>query len=182
MVAEQVGPVDPGRVGLDDRHVVEAADDVGEHVDEAVVDLDRGHRGAGVGERHGERAQPGADLEDVVTGPDAGEVGDATDRVGVGDEVLAEIAARGEPAARQEVPHRAARGHRRIAFSPRGGSRRHRRHGEVGEEGEPDRDGAWLVAAVGFDDAVQRRPLAELTTVTSSPLGEAVVAAGVVPH
>ena len=42
-----------------------------EDLDEPVVDLDRGHRGTGAGEREGERAEPGADLDHPVPRPDA---------------------------------------------------------------------------------------------------------------
>ena len=56
-----------------------------------------------------ERAQSGADLDDVVARPDPGEVGDATDGVRIGDEVLPEIPARSETPGGQEVTHRGAR-------------------------------------------------------------------------
>ena len=39
-----------------------------EHADEAAVDLDRGDRRARLGERQRQRAEPGADLDDMVTG------------------------------------------------------------------------------------------------------------------
>ncbi len=63
---------------------------------DAAVDLDRGDVGAGLGERERQRAEPGADLDDVIAVADAGELGDPAHGVGVGDEVLAEIAPRGE--------------------------------------------------------------------------------------
>ena len=52
--------------------------------------------GAGLGERQRQRAEPGADLDHVVAGADTGEGGDPAHGVGVGDEVLAEVAARGQ--------------------------------------------------------------------------------------
>ena len=94
VVAEEVRPVDGHRVGLDDRDPVELAHHVGERPHQAVVDLDRGDVGAGLGERQRERPEPGADLDDVVARADRGEVGDAPHGVRVGDEVLAEITAR----------------------------------------------------------------------------------------
>ena len=69
-------------------------DDLAQHGDEAAVDLDGGDVGAGLGERQRQRAEAGADLDDVVAGADAGEVGDAAHGVGVGDEVLPEVAPR----------------------------------------------------------------------------------------
>ena len=54
--------------------------------------------GAGLGQRQGQRAEAGADLDDAVTRADPGEVGDAPHGVGVGDEVLAEITPRREVA------------------------------------------------------------------------------------
>ena len=50
------------------------------------------HRGAGLGQRQGERPRTGAHLDHVVTGPHAGEPGDAPHRVRVDDEVLPERA------------------------------------------------------------------------------------------
>ena len=52
------------------------------------------HVGAGLGQRQGQRAKSGADLDDAVTRAYPGEVGDAPDGVGVGDEVLPEITPR----------------------------------------------------------------------------------------
>ena len=61
---------------------------------EVAVDLDSGDRRAGLGQRERQRAEAGADLDDLVAGADAGEAGDAADGVGIGDEVLAERPAR----------------------------------------------------------------------------------------
>ena len=41
-----------------------------EHGQQVAVDLDRGDVGAGLGQRQRERAEPGADLDHAVTGPD----------------------------------------------------------------------------------------------------------------
>ena len=62
--------------------------------------------GAGLGQRQRQRAEPGADLDDVVAGTDAGEAGDAPHRVGVGDEVLAEVATRRQPVVGEELVDR----------------------------------------------------------------------------
>ena len=70
---------------------------------DATVDLDRGDRRSRLGERHGQRTEPCADLDDMIVGPDVGQAGDLANDVGVDDEVLAEIAAR-----RQAVFARAA--------------------------------------------------------------------------
>ena len=92
MAAEQALPVEGHGIGLDDidrRHVSEH---VAQRADEPVIDLHGGDGRARLGERQGQRPQPGADLDDAIAGPDAGEVGDAAHRVRVGDEVLPEIA------------------------------------------------------------------------------------------
>ena len=59
----------------------------GEHV----VDLDGDDPVGGLQQRQGQRAEPGADLDDDVVGPDLGGAHDPADRVGVDDEVLAAL-------------------------------------------------------------------------------------------
>jgi len=60
------------------------------------IDLDCSHRRAGRRQRERERTEPGADLDDVIAGADASQVGDLANRVRIGDEVLTEGAARME--------------------------------------------------------------------------------------
>ena len=48
-----------------------------------MVDFDRGDRRAGLGEREGQRAEPCADLNDMIARPDVGEAGDLANDVGV---------------------------------------------------------------------------------------------------
>ena len=55
--------------------------------------------GAGLGQRERQRTEAGADLDHAVAGADLGEAGDAPHGVRVGDEVLAEVAARGQAVA-----------------------------------------------------------------------------------
>ena len=87
-------------VGLDDVHAGVGSTASRSTGSEAAVDLDRGDRGARLGQGQGQRAEAGADLDDVVAGPDAGQPGDAAHRVGVDDEVLPEGAARARGRAR----------------------------------------------------------------------------------
>ena len=61
------------------------------------------HRGAGLGQREGERAEAGADLDDAIARADVGQAGDAPDGVGVGDEVLTEAATRGQPVVGEQL-------------------------------------------------------------------------------
>ena len=91
--ADHTIPVERHRVGFDDLHVRDALDDGAQRGGEPCVDLDRGHRRAGLGKREGQRPEPGTDLNDVVAGPYRGQVGDAPNGVGVGNEVLPEVAA-----------------------------------------------------------------------------------------
>ncbi len=65
--------------------------------------------GAGLGECERERPEPGADLDHSVAGPDPGEGRDAADRVGVGDEVLAEVSAGSERRRLEEFSNRRTR-------------------------------------------------------------------------
>ena len=111
VIAEEVRPVDRHRVGFDHRDPVELAHHVGERPHQTVVDLDGGDVGARLGEGQGERPQTGADLDDVVAGPDRGEVGDAPHGVRIGDEVLTEITARRQAAAGQQIAHGGPRRH-----------------------------------------------------------------------
>ena len=54
-------------------------------------------------ERPGQRAEPGADLDDVVTGADAGQPGDAPDGVRIDDEVLTARLAGSQPVPAQQL-------------------------------------------------------------------------------
>jgi hypothetical protein len=56
--------------------------------DQRSVELDREDVGAGRRQGDGERAEPGADLDDPVTGPDAGVRDDRARQVGIDQEVL----------------------------------------------------------------------------------------------
>ena len=115
--AEHTVPVERHRVGLDDLHVRNARDEVAQRGGEPCVDLDGGDRRAGFGEGEGQRAEPGADLDDVVAGPDRGEVGDAPNSVGVGNEVLPEVAARCEVVLAEQFADPLPRmRHRRTAY------------------------------------------------------------------
>jgi hypothetical protein len=67
------------------------------------IGLDGRDRGARVDQRQGQGAEARADLDHVVTGADVGQAGDAPDRVGVDDEVLAEGATGRQSVAVEEV-------------------------------------------------------------------------------
>ena len=129
-VVGQVGDEDPGRMGGQQRRPVEAKgialdhgragwlDHVAQDRSEASVDLDGGHRRPGLEQRQGERTEPGAHLDHVITGSDAGQPRDPAHGVGVGHEVLPE-----RPGGRQPV----------------GGEQRADRGRRVGHRGEPGR-------------------------------------------
>src|SRR5438552_2272657 len=81
------------------------------------VGLHRGHRGAGLRQGQRERAQPGPDLDHPIAGTDARQAGDAADRVGVDDEVLAEGPPRAQTVLGQQVDDLPAReSHATIAY------------------------------------------------------------------
>ena len=86
---EHLAPVARHRVGLEHRDP-ERLDQLPENRHDASVHLDRRNRGPGRGERDGERAEAGSDLEDRVTRTDLGDPCDALDGIRVDDEVLAE--------------------------------------------------------------------------------------------
>ena len=67
------------------------------------VELDGHDLGPGLDEGERERAQPGADLDDVVAGCDPGQAHDAPHGVGVDDEVLAEGPAGADAVAVEEL-------------------------------------------------------------------------------
>ncbi len=69
------------------------------------VDLDGGDRGTHVGQRQGERAQAGADLDHAVPGADSGQANHPADGVGVGHEVLSESPARLEMMGLEQPMH-----------------------------------------------------------------------------
>ena len=82
------------------------------------VQLDRHHPGPGLGQRQGQRAQPGPELEHRGAGPDVGQAGDAPDRVGISDEVLAERPAGAKPmCGEQRRDVSAGMGHQEIVTS-----------------------------------------------------------------
>ena len=58
---------------------------------------------AGFGQRQRQRTEPGTDLDDAVARTDLGEPSDAAHGVGVGDEVLPEVAARARARAREQL-------------------------------------------------------------------------------
>ena len=62
--------------------------------------------GAGVGQGERQRPEPGADLDHAIARPDPGEIGDAAHGVGVGDEVLPEVAAGGQVVGFEELADR----------------------------------------------------------------------------
>ena len=114
-VVRQVGHQDPPWSSGRERFPVELASVTGDHRrgglgedlsqggEQVTIELDRGHRRAGLDERQGQGAEPGADLDHVVTRSDRGEARDAADGVGVGDEVLAERSAGAEPVPVEQV-------------------------------------------------------------------------------
>ena len=130
--------------------------------------------GAGLGEGQRQRAEPGADLDDAVARPDAGQVGDAPHGVRVGDEVLPEVAARGQAAARQQLAHRRARV-ASLAATDLDVDRR-RRSGRRSR-----RTPAALITSSSCGSSIGRsavqqstdRSLATLTTTMRLPLGHA---------
>ena len=107
-VAEFVGEVELGDVGVDHAHVVEAGDLLAQYRDQAVVDLDGEHLGAGLREGEGEGTQTGPDLDDLVVATDVGHPGDPPDGVRVDHEVLPERTSRREAVLLQEFRSRRA--------------------------------------------------------------------------
>jgi hypothetical protein len=67
---------------------VVGVDDGVQRLDEVPVDLEGVNLGTGLDERQGQRAQARADLEDLIAGTDLGQSRDASNRVGIDDEVL----------------------------------------------------------------------------------------------
>ena len=86
-------PIERHRVGFDDANVGNTLDNRAQRSGETRVDLYGRHGRAGFGEGQGQRSEPGTDLDDAITGTDRGAVGDAPNGVGVGHEVLPEVAA-----------------------------------------------------------------------------------------
>ena len=72
-----------------------------------MVDLDRGHRGAGRVQRERERSEARPDFEDLVPWTDCREPRDAVGEIRVDDEVLTERLRRSHPRRAQEI-HRLA--------------------------------------------------------------------------
>ena len=82
------------------------------------IGLDRHHPGPGLGQGQRQGAEPRPDLEHLGAGPGAREPGDAADRVGISDEVLAEGPAGPEPVRRQQLGDvGAGKGHQEIVTS-----------------------------------------------------------------
>jgi len=77
--------------------------------DETAVDFHRGDLRTGLDQRQGERTEPGPDLDDLCPGLDPRQPGDAADRVGVDDEVLAQGAAGPQAVAVEDVSDLTAR-------------------------------------------------------------------------
>ena len=100
--AQQRLPVDPHSVGVDDAQGPVVAGHLLEHVDEHVVDLDGRDLGARLEQRQGQRTQARAHLDHAVAEPDPCQFGDAADRVGLDDEVLAQRALGPDPKAVEE--------------------------------------------------------------------------------
>ena len=89
-----------------------------QHRDQVAVGLHRHHPGPGLGQGQGQGPEAGPDLEHLVAGPDAGQAGDAADRVGVSDEVLPEGPAGPQPVRRQQLGDvGAGMGHQEIVTS-----------------------------------------------------------------
>ena len=107
VVAERLGPVEPHRVGLQHadgrpvpRHLLERGH-------EGPVELDGEHVGAGVGDRDGERAEPGPDLHHSVARRHTGVGDDRAREVRIDQEVLAERLRGADAVAGGEVADRA---------------------------------------------------------------------------
>ena len=148
-------------------------DDVAQQRHDAAVDLDGGDVGAGVGQGERERPEAGADLDDVVARPDPGEVGDAAHGVGVGDEVLAEVAAGSQVVGFEELADR------RPGVRSPSDLDRDRRVGEVGDLGERvgvhDEAGRSAVGVHAVGDAVDAVAVVEVVDrdrVPVSTLGD----------
>ncbi len=135
---------------------------------ETAVDFDGDHVRAGLGQREGQRAEPGPDLDHVIARPDTGEGGDAPHGVGVGDEVLAEVTPRCQAAGGEQVAdRRPGVGHEDWRISTWIGA-------DVRSAICWNLDAASTSVRVSPPDhgrVVHRieRPLATLTTVTSCP-------------
>ena len=75
---------------------VAIAQPFGEQTRQAVVDLDGGYVRAGIDECFGERAETGADFDDVIIRSHIGKTRDASHCVRIDDEVLTERSSRRE--------------------------------------------------------------------------------------
>jgi len=90
--AQEVGPVDLGRIGLD--HLYPAPGHYfAKHRNDVVVDLHCRDMSSGVGQCERERTEPRADLNDRVAGANLAQAGDAANGVGVNDKILTERSA-----------------------------------------------------------------------------------------
>jgi hypothetical protein len=76
---------------------------VGENRQEMAVELECGHPRAGGGEGNRERSRTRADLEHALARTDPREADDPTSCVGIGEEVLAERAARPQAVRAEQV-------------------------------------------------------------------------------
>ena len=96
--------VDAQHVGLDDVDAAAtAAYCVTQAGGEVAVDLDQPQLARALGQQRGERAQPGADLDDALRAGELREVDDAPRHAGVRQKVLAEALARPAAEGLQEL-------------------------------------------------------------------------------
>ncbi len=90
-------------------------DDASQDRQQMAIQLDGHHPGPGFGQRQGQRAQTGPELDDGRPRPDLSQAGDAPDRVRIGDEVLPEGTTRAEPMfGQQRRDARSGMGHQEI--------------------------------------------------------------------
>ena len=82
---------------MDDAQGTVVAGHLLKHVDEYVVDLDGSDLGARLEQRQGQRTEARAHLDHAVAEPDPCQFGDAADRVGLDNKVLAQRALGPDP-------------------------------------------------------------------------------------
>ena len=101
---------------MDDLDTVDVSEHVRQRGHESRVDLDRDDTSDGTGQREGERADSGADLEHDIVGSETRRGDDASDRVRIDEQMLAIALAHRESVPVEQRPRRARgeqRAHRR---------------------------------------------------------------------
>ena len=89
MGGEQRGPINLKRITVHDLHP-EWLDHLSQHRQKMAIQFDGEDLRPHLTQRSGERPDTGADLDHRITGTNAGEPHDASNGIGVGDEILPE--------------------------------------------------------------------------------------------